>query len=152
MRSSVVFPAPFGPTTAQTLPGCTVNSSGPASGRPPAAIASPRAASSGTGAFAFIGLGLLVGARARTVEAANGIASAINVPMMLLGGVFFAIDDVPAPLAPLVRALPLTYLCDGLRKVMNEGATLSGVGLEIAVLLAWGVATLLAAVRLFRWE
>jgi ABC transporter DrrB family efflux protein len=104
------------------------------------------------GAFAFIGLGLLVGARARTVETANGFASAINVPMMLLGGVFFPIDDVPPALAPVVRALPLTYLCDGLRKAMIEGVGTSGVLLEIGVLAAWGLATMAGAVRLFKWE
>ena len=104
------------------------------------------------GAFAFIGLGLLVGSRARSAEVVGGIASAINVPMMLLSGVFFAIDDVPGALAPVVRAMPLTYLTGGLRKVMTEGASLTGVGLELAVLAAWGLATLAAAVRLFRWE
>jgi len=104
------------------------------------------------GAFAFIGLGLLVGSRARSVEVVGGMASAINVPMMLLSGVFFAIDDVPGALAPVVRALPLTYLSDGLRKVMTEGASLGDVGVQLGVLAAWGLATLAAAVRLFKWE
>jgi ABC-2 type transport system permease protein len=72
--------------------------------------------------------------------------------MMLLGGVFFPIDDVPPALAPVVRALPLTYLCDGLRKVMIEGVGASGVLLEIGVLAAWGLATMAGAVRLFKWE
>jgi len=50
-----------------------------------------------------------------------------------------------------VRALPLTALNDGLRAVMNEGATLLALWPQAAILAAVAVGSFGAALKLFRW-
>ena len=45
------------------------------------------------GALAFGGLGLLVASRARTIEAVSGLMNLVMLPMWVLSGVFFAVDE-----------------------------------------------------------
>ena len=104
------------------------------------------------GAAAFAGLGLLAAARARTVEGVSGLMNVVMLPMWLVSGTFFSYDRFPDAAKPLIRALPLTALNDALRAVINEGRTFSGVAPEVGVLVAWGVVSFAAAVRLFRWR
>ena len=50
------------------------------------------------------------------------------------------------------QALPLTAVNNALRAIMSEGAGLAGVAAPIAIILAWGVASFFASLKLFRWE
>ncbi|MGE5334403.1 MAG: ABC transporter permease [Nitrososphaerota archaeon] len=105
------------------------------------------------GAVAFISLGYLVAAVSKTVDTANGITSAVNFPMMFLSGIFFPVATLPVFLAPIVRALPLTYLGDALRQVTMGGTPTSfPMWLDLAVLAGWTLVCSLVAVRLFKWE
>lgn len=104
------------------------------------------------GALCFAGIGLLVAARPRTVEAVSGWMNLVQLPMWLLSGTFFSYERFPAAVQPAIRALPLTALNDALRGVMNEGQGL-GSGLDsLAILAAWGLVSFVAAVRIFRWQ
>jgi ABC transporter DrrB family efflux protein len=104
------------------------------------------------GALAFAGLGLLVSSRARNTQTVSGLINLVMMPMFLLSGVFFPSDRFPAFLQPLIRALPLTALNDGMRAVMNEGAGLAAVAPQSALLAGVGAATFAVALRLFRWS
>jgi ABC-type multidrug transport system permease subunit len=104
------------------------------------------------GALCFAGLGLLTCARARTLEAANGLMNLIMVPMWLLSGVFFSSARFPKAAQPLIQALPLTALNNALRAVMLEGRSLPAIGTELAVIAAWGVVSFALALKIFRWQ
>jgi ABC-2 type transport system permease protein len=104
------------------------------------------------GAIAFISLGYLIAAISKTVDAANGITSAVNFPMMFLSGIFFPLAALPAFLAPFVRALPLTYLGDALHQVMTGGTPAFPMWVNLAVLAGWTLVCSLLAIRLFKWE
>src|SRR5690348_813528 len=104
------------------------------------------------GAVAFVSMGYLVAAISKTVDAANGITSAVNFPMMFLSGIFFPLAALPIFLTPIVRALPLTYLGDALRQVLTGGTPAFSIWLDVAVLAAWTLVCSLLAVRLFKWE
>jgi ABC-2 type transport system permease protein len=106
------------------------------------------------GALAFVGMGYLIAAFARTVEAASGITSAVNFPMMFLSGIFFPIASlvgVPV-LAIIIKVLPLTYLGDALRQITVQGAPDFPLTVDIAVLAGWFIVCSLLAIRFFRWE
>ena len=103
------------------------------------------------GALAFAGIGLLVASRAATTETVSGLMNLVMIPMWLFSGVFFSSDRFPGWLQPLIQALPLTQLVNGLRAVLLEGAGLADVGLNLLILSAWAVVTFLLALRLFRW-
>ena len=51
------------------------------------------------GAAAFAGLGLLVAARPRTIEAVSGWMNLVQLPMWLLVGTFFSYERFPAAVA-----------------------------------------------------
>jgi ABC-2 type transport system permease protein len=104
------------------------------------------------GALCFAGIGLLVVARARTLEAASGLMNLVMVPMWLLSGVFFSSDRFPKAAQPVIQALPLTALNDALRAVMLEGRALPGVSGELLILSLWGAAAFGAALKIFRWQ
>jgi ABC-2 type transport system permease protein len=103
------------------------------------------------GAAAFAGLGLLVGARLDNTEAANGWMNFIQLPMFVLSGAYFSNARFPEWMQPAIQALPLTALVDALRLIYNEGAGLTRLLPELAILLAWAVVTFVLSARMFRW-
>ena len=102
--------------------------------------------------FAFGGLGLLIAARPRTVEAASGLMNLTMMPMWVLSGVFFSSENFPRVVQPLIKALPLTATIDALRATMLRGTALPSLGPELLVLVVWMVGTFTLALRLFRWR
>lgn len=104
------------------------------------------------GSLAFGGLGLLVAARPKTIEAASGMMNLSMLPMWVLSGVFFASSNFPAAMQPFIKALPLTALNDALRANMLEGAGFREIGPELAVMAVWLLASFPLAVKIFRWK
>ena len=104
------------------------------------------------GGLTFSGIGLLVGCRAKTLEAASGLMNLVMLPMWVLCGVFFNADRYPDAIQPFIRALPLTMINDALRAVMNEGAGFMDIAWQLLGLLLWGVVTFVIALKIFRWQ
>jgi ABC-type multidrug transport system permease subunit len=95
---------------------------------------------------------LLVASRPKRTEVAAGLMNIPMIPQMIVSGVFFSSARFPEVVQPLIRALPLTALNDALRRIANEGGGLASVARELCVLAAWGIGTLLLALKLFRWS
>ncbi len=104
------------------------------------------------GSLAFSAMGILVGSRARTIEAVSGIMNLAIMPMWIVSGVFFSAQRFPEFAQPIIKALPLTSLIDALRAIQLRGATLVDVRLEIGILTAWLVVCFFGAMKLFRWR
>jgi ABC-type multidrug transport system permease subunit len=104
------------------------------------------------GALSFSGLGLIVATRAKTIEAVSGLANAIMLPMWVLSGTFFSASHFPDVMQPFVRALPLTAVNDALRANMLQGASLTAVIPQLAVIAFWIVLCYAVALKLFRWK
>ena len=104
------------------------------------------------GALAFLALGYVVASYAETEDAANGMTSVIQFPMMFLSGTFFPIDEMPDILQSIARIIPLTYLSDALRQVMVGGAAFAPLWVCAAVLLGWLVVCFGIASVKFRWQ
>jgi ABC-2 type transport system permease protein len=105
-----------------------------------------------TGAAAFAGLGLLIGARVENTEAASGWMNFVQLPMWILSGTFFSYERFPEWLQTPARLLPLTALNDALRGVFNEGSSLWELRQPYLVLGAWCVLSFVVSARLFRWQ
>lgn len=104
------------------------------------------------GAASFAGISLLLGARIDNTEVASGWMNLVQLPMWLLSGAFFSYERFPEWLHWPIRILPLTALCDALRAVANQGASLLSLGGEILILAVWGLAGFAIALRTFRWQ
>lgn len=104
------------------------------------------------GGLAFAVMGLLIAARAEHPQVVSGIINVVSFPMYLCSGVFFSSSRFPDAMVPFIRALPLTALNDALRAVMIDGASLASVAREIGICAAWGAASFVLALKLFRWR
>ncbi|WP_344387041.1 ABC transporter permease [Streptomyces vastus] len=101
------------------------------------------------GTAAFSGLGLLM---AGTLKAEATLAAANLVFLLLLvgGGVVVPLDKFPDTAQFLLGLLPISALSDGLRDVLQHGAWMPWG--DLGILAVWGVVSLTAAARFFRWE
>jgi ABC-type multidrug transport system permease subunit len=103
------------------------------------------------GAASFAAIAILVSSRAQNAQTVNGLINLVTLPMFVLSGVFFSSAHFPEVTRPFISALPLTAMCDGLRAVMIDGATVAGTLPYLAVLAGWGVVSFLLGFRWFRW-
>ena len=104
------------------------------------------------GALAFVGLGLLVASRAKTIEGVSGLMNFVMFPMWIFSGVFFSNERFPDAIQPLIQALPLTALNDALRGVMLDGVSLAALAPERGILALWAGVCFALALTLFRWQ
>jgi ABC-2 type transport system permease protein len=111
------------------------------------------------GTLACLSIGLLVGAIARTEEAAQAMANLIVLPMAFLSGTFaflsgtfFDASQLPPWLRTASNALPLRHLTDGMLDVLVRGKGANALLVPTTALLGFALALTFAATRLFRWD
>jgi ABC-2 type transport system permease protein len=104
------------------------------------------------GSMSFIALGYVIASFAPTEEAANGMTSVVQFPLMFLSGTFFPIEAMPDILKGVARLMPLTYLSDALRQVMVDGTPFNPLWVCFLVLAVFLVVCFAIAARFFRWQ
>jgi ABC-type multidrug transport system permease subunit len=104
------------------------------------------------GSLCFSSLGLLVGSRARTIEALSGLVNLIMMPMWILSGVFFSAQRFPDMIQPVIKALPLTAFVDAMRAIQLQGASIDHLGRELLTLGVWLALSFAASMKLFKWQ
>ena len=104
------------------------------------------------GALTFTSIGYVIASFARTEEAANGITSIVQFPLMFLSGIFFPLEVMPEWLRGVATFMPLTYLGDALRQTMVGGTPFAPLEVDALVLIGWLVVTLGISARFFRWQ
>lgn len=104
------------------------------------------------GTLAFMSIGLLTGAVAKTQQAATAIANLIILPMAFLGGAFIPLDYAPAWIRDVSYVMPLRYLVTGMQDVMARGEGPASALPAIGIMLGLTAALTLIAVRVFRWD
>jgi ABC-2 type transport system permease protein len=104
------------------------------------------------GALAFLAIGYVIAAWARTEESANAMTSIVQFPLMFLSGIFFPIAFMPNWLQPVAAFLPLTYLADALRQTMVGGVAYAPLSVDAVVLAGWLIVSFIVSARFFRWQ
>jgi ABC-2 type transport system permease protein len=104
------------------------------------------------GTLAFLSIGLLAGAWAKTQEAANMIAQLVVLPMAFLSGSFFPLDGAPKWLQNVAEIFPLRHMNQALLDVMVRGKGPASVLPELGILAGFAIVVSLLAARLFRWD
>jgi ABC-2 type transport system permease protein len=104
------------------------------------------------GSLSLISLGLVIASRGTSEEFSNGILNAITWPMMFLSEVWFSIEGAPGWVHSISKAFPLTHLLSGVRRIMNDGATLAEVGVEAGMLAGFTLLFLAVGASLFSWN
>lgn len=106
------------------------------------------------GSATFLGLGLMISSFSKSVIAFNGIVNFVQLPLVILGGVFFSIAGFPLWLRRIAELLPLTEFNSAVRDLIFGSVGFNNVSElypELAVLGVWAVVTLLLAGWKFRW-
>jgi len=101
-------------------------------------------------ALLFQLIGFAVATIAKTTDAAQGMATAIAVPMMFLSGVFFPIDSLPKWLMSIVQFLPLAPVLRILRGTILEGFSPFENPINMVIVITWIVVCLAYASLRFR--
>ncbi len=103
------------------------------------------------GTATFLAFGFALSSFASTVETYGAISNLAFFPMMLLSGVYFRLDHAPVWMQKAVFVLPLSPFLRMLRAVFNDGSTLAGEGMGLAILGGWTVLSFVVALKRFRW-
>jgi ABC-2 type transport system permease protein len=104
------------------------------------------------GSLAFLTIGFFVAGVSRKQESATALAQLISFPMLFFSGIFFPLNHASVWLQDVAKALPLTYMADGLRQVMVYGASLVSLWGDLLALVLTIAVGLALTIRFFRWE
>lgn len=104
------------------------------------------------GSLVATGLGYCLASLCSSPEAIAVGIQIVNFPMMMLSGSMFSLEMLPAYFKPVVAAMPLTYLSDGLRQLMVGASPLYPLWVDFAVLGGWLLVFLAVTIRFWKWE
>jgi len=99
--------------------------------------------------LAFAGFGLIMTALARNYDFFTYSLTLFQTPMLLLSGVFFPVEQMPAALQAVAAVLPLSHAIDIARPLL-AGRLPPNLALHVAVLAAYAAATYYIALMLTR--
>jgi ABC-2 type transport system permease protein len=103
------------------------------------------------GVASFAGLGFGGAALIRSAEGVSAVVNVVILPMAFLSGSFGSTADFPSALQAVADVLPLTYFLDIVNGVYFDGDSLFADPTALAIVLAWGIAGVVVAVRRFGW-
>ena len=104
------------------------------------------------GAFCMINLGLLVACRSSSEEFANGVINLMTWPMMFFSEVWFSLEGTHPWAQKASLVFPLTHTVSAARAIMNDGATIMDIKVQLIVLSVLSAVFLLAGSLLFKWQ
>lgn len=104
------------------------------------------------GALIFLGIGFSIAGWAREETQVAPAANLVQLPLVLLSGIFFPAEVFPSWLQSVTDFFPLTYMVDAMRKIANEGTSLWALPGDLLGMCVWMVISYTIAVKLFRWE
>ena len=103
------------------------------------------------GVASFAGLGFGAAALIRSAEGVSAVVNLVILPMAFLSGSFGPTRRFPEFLQAIGDVLPLTYFLDIVNGVYLDGDSIFADPTALAIVLAWGLAGLVVAVRRFGW-
>lgn len=104
------------------------------------------------GVVAFASLGIAFSHAIPNFDAAAAYVNVVFLPLIFISGVFYSADSLPPVLEAAADALPLKHVIDGLSGAIVTGGGVIDNLVALAVIVAWGAAGIVLAVRFFRWE
>lgn len=98
----------------------------------------------------FSTFSLVIACLVKTRERFMGVGQLLTMPLFFASNAIYPLAVMPAWLAAISRANPLTYVVDALRALMIQGGqSVMGLGTDIAVLVAVTAAFIAVAARLY---
>jgi ABC-2 type transport system permease protein len=104
------------------------------------------------GTACFCALGLAFTRVCSTTESASAIGPFATLMIAFMSGTFITVDATPKWLFDIGKIFPLEHLTKGLQTAFLVPGSTGITANDIGVLVIWGAAGLLFAIRHFRWE
>jgi len=104
------------------------------------------------GSLSLTALGLILASRGTSEEFTTGVLNFISWPMMFLSEVWFSLEGAPRWVKSAAKIFPLTHMLKAARRVMQDGAGLMDVSLELFILAAMTLVFLIIGAALFSWN
>ena len=104
------------------------------------------------GCLSLSSIGLVIAARMTSEEFANGLLNLLTYPMMFLSEIWFSLEGSSEWVKTAAQFSPLYHMTDGIRKIMNEGKTLSELSWELTVLVVIFIVFTVSGSLMFRWN
>ena len=104
------------------------------------------------GSTSLTALGLVLASRGTSEEFTTGILNFISWPMMFLSEVWFSLEGAPQWVQGVSQIFPLTHILTAVRKIMQDGAGLMDVSVEITILTLMTLAFLTLGAVMFSWN
>lgn len=102
------------------------------------------------GALTALGLGILLSLFAESEFQAIQFIPVIISPQVILGGTFLPVEQLPWYLEYPARAMPVTYIIDAMKYVVNGQGTASEFRLALLVLIGFSALAIAVAGRVVR--
>jgi ABC-2 type transport system permease protein len=99
----------------------------------------------------FSALGLMIARFVKEEETAGAAAGAITFPMMFLAGSFFPLESMPPYLQAIAKAMPLTYVNNGLRDAMIYGNDIGAMN-NLLIVAMLTVVFMIVGVAISTWK
>ncbi len=103
------------------------------------------------GSTSMVSIGLIISARGTSEEMTDGLLNMISWPMMFLSEVWFSLEGTSEWVRTVSRFLPLTYIVDGVRKIMNDGYTLYQLRWHLVIMTGITAVCLTIGSLMFSW-
>ena len=104
------------------------------------------------GVVTFGSLGIALSHVIPNFDSASAYVNALFLPAIMISGVFYSSDSLPAGLAAVAEVLPLKHVIDGFSDAIVDGGGLGNELGALAVLGLWGAVGVFFAVRGFSWD
>jgi ABC-2 type transport system permease protein len=102
--------------------------------------------------FAILGFGVLVSTASRSQGEAVQLAILIILPQVMISGMVFPLNAMPAGVRWLGSLMPLTYFIIGMKGVLLKAAPLQALWVPLAVLVVMAAVVFAVSVLRFRRE
>jgi len=102
-------------------------------------------------AFAFMGVGMTIAMLVDNVPAVQALGQCIFLPMLILGGVAVQLQSLPPWAQHISAFFPGRYAVEALQRCFTSTG-LSDAGFDLVALLITGLAGVMAASGMFRWD
>jgi ABC-2 type transport system permease protein len=84
-------------------------------------------------------------------ERGSQMSMMVQASLLLISGVYYEVEVLPGWLQAVSFLSPATYILDGIRAAMIDGAGVTEVGRELGALAVFGVALVPLSVLVFTW-
>ncbi len=101
--------------------------------------------------FTALSLGILISSLVESQFVALLISGmGMMMPVMILSGMLFPIENMPAPLQAIAQILPATWYISAVRKIMIKGVGFAAVAQETAVLALMAAGLMALSLKYFK--